>query len=105
MSIGFGLLLLFIAVTVQSKMRGVPAHRIALVILTTVACPLAASMSAFGLLIWLGNPIYTIMCVTPFLIAGVGKRNRHLKDFNLFYLKSKFIFQGNLKFFSKIYFR
>ena len=42
------------------------------VVFVSVMCPFLASIAAFGVLTWLGNKTYTIMCVTPFLVLGVG---------------------------------
>uniref|UniRef100_A0A183BIQ4 SSD domain-containing protein n=1 Tax=Globodera pallida TaxID=36090 RepID=A0A183BIQ4_GLOPA len=50
----------------------VPLLSVLCVVLISILCPLLSSLAAFGLCTWMGNPLYTIMCVTPFLIAGVG---------------------------------
>uniref|UniRef100_A0A1I8B6C5 SSD domain-containing protein n=1 Tax=Meloidogyne hapla TaxID=6305 RepID=A0A1I8B6C5_MELHA len=73
MSIGLLLLLIFVSFVVYRKMSGlVTTPAIALIVLISILCPLLSTVAAFGFSTWLGNRIYTLMCVTPFLIAGVG---------------------------------
>ncbi|RCN48704.1 patched family protein [Ancylostoma caninum] len=38
----------------------------------TLITPFLATISAFGLLSWLKYPIYSMQCVTPFLVLGIG---------------------------------
>lgn len=73
MSIGFMLLLAFVSVIIYRKMDEIPTCGIPSIVLVSVLCPLLASLAAFGSLCGLGYDLYTIMCVTPFLIAGVGR--------------------------------
>jgi len=42
------------------------------VVAASIICPLLSSLASFGLVTWMGFSSYTIMCVTPFLICGVG---------------------------------
>uniref|UniRef100_A0A183BLX9 SSD domain-containing protein n=1 Tax=Globodera pallida TaxID=36090 RepID=A0A183BLX9_GLOPA len=74
MSIGFVLLLLFVTLVIFRLLAtsAVPLLSVLCVVLISILCPLLSSLAAFGLCTWMGNPLYTIMCVTPFLIAGVG---------------------------------
>lgn len=73
MSIGFGLLFLFVSFSMNQKLIGIPKYRIFIIICVSILCPVLSSTAAFGLLTWFGWHIYTIMCVTPFLICGIGK--------------------------------
>uniref|UniRef100_A0A915LQA8 SSD domain-containing protein n=1 Tax=Meloidogyne javanica TaxID=6303 RepID=A0A915LQA8_MELJA len=73
MSIGLLLLLIFVSFVVYQKMSNlVKIPAIGLIVLISILCPLLSTVAAFGFSTWLGNRIYTLMCVTPFLIAGVG---------------------------------
>ncbi|KAL3117849.1 hypothetical protein niasHT_001440 [Heterodera trifolii] len=74
MSIGFILLLLFVTFVIFRLLSASPVPLLSVLCVVSVAilCPLLSSLAAFGLCTWMGNPLYTIMCVTPFLIAGVG---------------------------------
>jgi predicted RND superfamily exporter protein len=72
MSIGFGLLLVFVTLVVYQKMRKMSRLTIPVIVFTTVLCPFLGCLAAFGLITLLGFPIYTIMCVVPFLVQGVG---------------------------------
>ncbi|ETN79706.1 patched family protein [Necator americanus] len=69
MSIGFVFLLIFVIAVVwrQSSLRVTP-----FLVTVTLITPFMATMSAFGLLSWLGYPIYSMQCVTPFLVLGIG---------------------------------
>lgn len=42
------------------------------IVFATIFAPILAATSSFGILSWLGLPIYSMMCVTPFLILGIG---------------------------------
>lgn len=72
MSIGFGLLFLFVSFSINQKLIGIPKYQTFIIICVSILCPILSSASAFGLLTWFGWRIYTIMCVTPFLICGIG---------------------------------
>ncbi|KAI1725332.1 patched family domain-containing protein [Ditylenchus destructor] len=72
MTIGFLLLLVFITFTIYRKMKHMSKWAIPVVVFASVLCPFLASLAAFGALTWLGFYTYTIMCVTPFLICGIG---------------------------------
>ncbi|VDM40527.1 unnamed protein product [Toxocara canis] len=70
MIIGFFLLLAFVFAVVWQKVhwhRSLP--RIAL---AAVLSPFLAAVIAFGVLAMFRFPFYSIMCVTPFLILGIG---------------------------------
>jgi hypothetical protein len=72
MSIGFMLLLIFVTFTVYQKMRKMSRVSVPVIVFTAVLCPFLSSFAAFGLCTLLGFSIYTIMCVCPFLVQGVG---------------------------------
>lgn len=72
MSIGFLLLFIFVTIVIYRKMEEISKCSILAIVLASILCPFFASLAAFGLLTGLGYVSYTIMCVTPFLIAGVG---------------------------------
>lgn len=59
MSIGFGLLLIFVSFTVYRKMRKMTRLGVPVVVFTTVLCPFLGSFAAFGLCTLLGFKIYT----------------------------------------------
>ncbi|KAL6727606.1 hypothetical protein Aduo_009469 [Ancylostoma duodenale] len=69
MSIGFVFLLIFVIAVVwrQSTLRVTP-----FLVTVTLITPFLATISAFGLLSWLKYPIYSMQCVTPFLVLGIG---------------------------------
>lgn len=70
MCIGFFLLLVFVFTVVWHK---VERRALPVIVFTTVLSPFLAAATAFGIVSWLQFPIYSIMCVTPFLILGIGK--------------------------------
>lgn len=72
MSIGFLLLFIFVTIVIYRKMDEISKYSIPAIVLASILCPFLASLASFGLLTGLGYTSYTIMCVTPFLIAGVG---------------------------------
>lgn len=39
---------------------------------STILTPFLATIAAFGILAWIGFPIYSMQCVTPFLVLGIG---------------------------------
>ncbi|CAJ0600074.1 unnamed protein product [Cylicocyclus nassatus] len=69
MSIGFVFLLIFVIAVIwrQSSLRATP-----FLVAVTLLTPFLATVSAFGLLSWLRYPIYSMQCVTPFLVLGIG---------------------------------
>ncbi|VDD87303.1 unnamed protein product [Enterobius vermicularis] len=69
MCIGFFLLLVFVFTVVWHK---VERRALPVIVFTTVLSPFLAAATAFGIVSWLQFPIYSIMCVTPFLILGIG---------------------------------
>lgn len=79
MSIGFLLLFIFVSIVIYSKMEEASKYSIPGIVLASLLCPFMASLAAFGLLSGLGYSFYTIMCVTPFLIAGIGKLCNSIK--------------------------
>ncbi|MCP9258123.1 Patched family protein [Dirofilaria immitis] len=42
------------------------------IVFAAIFSPLLAAISSFGVISWLRLPIYSMMCVTPFLILGIG---------------------------------
>ncbi|KAI6240930.1 Patched-related protein 9 [Aphelenchoides fujianensis] len=72
MSIGFFLLVIFVTIAVYQKLRRISRVAVPVIVLTAVVCPFLSCFAAFGLCTLLGFPIYTIMCVAPFLTQGVG---------------------------------
>ncbi|CAB3404048.1 unnamed protein product [Caenorhabditis bovis] len=43
-----------------------------MLIIGAISSPLAATAACFSLLGWIGHPFNSIMCITPFLILGIG---------------------------------
>ncbi|CAD5214420.1 unnamed protein product [Bursaphelenchus okinawaensis] len=72
MSIGFVLLLIFVTFTVYHKIGSMSKLAVPIVVFTSVLCPFLGCFAAFGLCTLLGFQTYTIMCVVPFLVQGVG---------------------------------
>ncbi|XGW18024.1 hypothetical protein V3C99_002545 [Haemonchus contortus] len=69
MTIGFVFLLIFVIIVVwrQTTLRVTP-----FLVAVTLLTPFLATVAAFGLLSWLKYPIYSMQCVTPFLVLGIG---------------------------------
>ncbi|KAK5965667.1 Sterol-sensing domain and Patched family-containing protein, partial [Trichostrongylus colubriformis] len=69
MTIGFVFLLIFVIIVIwrQSTLRATP-----FLVATTLITPFLATVAAFGLLSWMKYPIYSMQCVTPFLVLGIG---------------------------------
>ncbi|VDO85546.1 unnamed protein product [Heligmosomoides polygyrus] len=69
MTIGFVFLLIFVVIVIwrQSSLRMTP-----FLVTVTLITPFLATVAAFGLLSWLKYPIYSMQCVTPFLVLGIG---------------------------------
>ncbi|KAK0422054.1 hypothetical protein QR680_007336 [Steinernema hermaphroditum] len=69
MSVGFGLLLVFVTCVMWNhcSVKAMPA-----VVGSAVLSPFLAATASFGILTWLGFKMYPIMCVTPFLVLGIG---------------------------------
>ncbi|PAV91835.1 hypothetical protein WR25_15596 isoform D [Diploscapter pachys] len=69
MTIGFFLLLLFVIFVIvrQTSLKTAP-----FMIAATLITPFVATISSFGLLCWTGFPVYSIQCVVPFLVLGIG---------------------------------
>ncbi|KAL4002759.1 Patched family protein [Acanthocheilonema viteae] len=69
MTLGFILLLCFVFLVMWRKMelRLLPS-----VVFATIFSPLLAASSSFGIISWLRLPIYSMMCITPFLVLGIG---------------------------------
>lgn len=89
MTIGFVFLLIFVVIVIwrQSSLRMTPflGRRAILqfcsgffcnaadLVTVTLITPFLATVAAFGLLSWLKYPIYSMQCVTPFLVLGIGE--------------------------------
>lgn len=69
MTVGFVFLICFVFLVVWRKMelRILPP-----IVFATIFSPLLAAIASFGVISWLRLPIYSMMCVTPFLILGIG---------------------------------
>ncbi|KAJ1347779.1 Sterol-sensing domain of SREBP cleavage-activation [Parelaphostrongylus tenuis] len=69
MSIGFIFLLVFVIAVVwrQTTLQVTP-----FLVAITLITPFLATLAAFGLLSWMKYPIYSMQCVTPFLVLGIG---------------------------------
>uniref|UniRef100_A0A915AY64 SSD domain-containing protein n=1 Tax=Parascaris univalens TaxID=6257 RepID=A0A915AY64_PARUN len=70
MIIGFFLLLVFVFAVVWRKVgwhRSLPS-----IVFAAVLSPFLGAIVAFGALAWFNFQFYSIMCVTPFLILGIG---------------------------------
>ncbi|MFH4973974.1 hypothetical protein AB6A40_000683 [Gnathostoma spinigerum] len=69
MLMGVVLLVFFVFSVVWRKSNGWSVVWIAIV---TIASPFLAVTMSFGVLTWLSFPVYSIMCITPFLLLGIG---------------------------------
>uniref|UniRef100_A0A1I8ARW9 SSD domain-containing protein n=1 Tax=Steinernema glaseri TaxID=37863 RepID=A0A1I8ARW9_9BILA len=69
MSVGFGLLLVFVTCVLWKHCSG---QALPAVVAAAVLSPFLAAAASFGILTWLGFRMYSIMCVTPFLVLGIG---------------------------------
>ncbi|CAG9536764.1 unnamed protein product [Cercopithifilaria johnstoni] len=69
MTIGFLFLICFVFLIVWRKME---LRLLPPIVFATIFSPLLAATSSFGIISWLRLPIYSMMCVTPFLILGIG---------------------------------
>ncbi|VDK77228.1 unnamed protein product [Gongylonema pulchrum] len=69
MIIGFFLLLAFVFIVVWRKLE---PRRLPQIVFAVVFSPFLAALVSFGIISWLRFPLYSIMCVTPFLILGIG---------------------------------
>ncbi|CAD6199147.1 unnamed protein product [Caenorhabditis auriculariae] len=69
MTIGFFLLLTLTIIVIwrQTSIRQAPV-----LVAVSLLTPIAATVSSFGALCWLGLPSFSIQCVTPFLVLGIG---------------------------------
>ncbi|CAJ0942847.1 unnamed protein product, partial [Mesorhabditis belari] len=69
MSIGFVLLFVFVSFVI---LRTTSKRMTVQLVATTILTPILATVAAFGLQCYMGFPIYSIQCVTPFLVLGIG---------------------------------
>uniref|UniRef100_A0A1I7V933 SSD domain-containing protein n=1 Tax=Loa loa TaxID=7209 RepID=A0A1I7V933_LOALO len=69
MTVGFIFLICFVFLVVWRKME---LRLLPPIVFATILSPLLAAISSFGIISWLRLPIYSMMCVTPFLILGIG---------------------------------
>uniref|UniRef100_A0AC35U0P5 SSD domain-containing protein n=1 Tax=Rhabditophanes sp. KR3021 TaxID=114890 RepID=A0AC35U0P5_9BILA len=69
MIIGFFLLIAFVTYVFFSQVK---KRYILPLVFGCIASPLFSAAAAFGVLSWLNYDMYTIMCVAPFLILGIG---------------------------------
>uniref|UniRef100_A0A158PCL7 SSD domain-containing protein n=1 Tax=Angiostrongylus cantonensis TaxID=6313 RepID=A0A158PCL7_ANGCA len=85
MSIGFIFLLVFVIAVIwrQTTLRVTPflgwwlhcrflSTVLRSLVAITLITPFLATVAAFGLLSWMKYPIYSMQCVTPFLVLGIG---------------------------------
>ncbi|KAM3723201.1 Patched-related protein [Dirofilaria immitis] len=69
MTVGFGFLICFVILVMWRKME---LYLLPPIVFAAIFSPLLAAISSFGVISWLRLPIYSMMCVTPFLILGIG---------------------------------
>ncbi|GMR42762.1 hypothetical protein PMAYCL1PPCAC_12957, partial [Pristionchus mayeri] len=69
MSAGFALLVAFVTTVLW---RDWPGRQLPTLVASALLTPLLATAAAFGLLSWLGISAYSIQCVAPFLVLGIG---------------------------------
>ncbi|KAF8359949.1 ptr-11 [Pristionchus pacificus] len=69
MTVGFALLVAFVTTVLW---RDWPGRQLPTLVASALLTPLLATAAAFGLLSWLGISAYSIQCVAPFLVLGIG---------------------------------
>ncbi|OZC09552.1 hypothetical protein X798_03510, partial [Onchocerca flexuosa] len=69
MTLGFVFLICFVILVVWRKME---LSLLPPIVFAIIFSPLLAAIVSFGVISWLRLPIYSIMCITPFLILGIG---------------------------------
>lgn len=67
------MLILFVTAVVYTKIKQASCYAVPLVVIVAIICPLLGCVAAFGLNTWMGNKMYTMMCVIPFLVLGIGE--------------------------------
>ncbi|ULU09461.1 hypothetical protein L3Y34_014097 [Caenorhabditis briggsae] len=69
MTIGFFLLLTQVIIVIK---RLSSIKMTAYLVATSLLTPMAATIASFGAICWMGFPSFSIQCVTPFLVLGIG---------------------------------
>ncbi|GMT20234.1 hypothetical protein PFISCL1PPCAC_11531, partial [Pristionchus fissidentatus] len=69
MMVGFALLVAFVTTVLW---RDWPLRQLPALVGSALLTPLLATAASFGLLSWLGISAYSIQCVAPFLVLGIG---------------------------------
>uniref|UniRef100_A0A0K0F7M8 SSD domain-containing protein n=1 Tax=Strongyloides venezuelensis TaxID=75913 RepID=A0A0K0F7M8_STRVS len=88
MIIGFILLFGFVTFVFYAQIH--PKKYVIYLVIGAILSPFLAAISAFGILVWLGNDLYVIMCVTPFMILAIGVDDA-------FILTSSFVNSSHIK--------
>ncbi|CAL2030194.1 unnamed protein product [Caenorhabditis brenneri] len=69
MTIGFFLLLTQVIIVIK---RLSSIKMTIYLVATSLLTPMAATIASFGAICWMGFPSFSIQCVTPFLVLGIG---------------------------------
>ncbi|KAF1769513.1 hypothetical protein GCK72_001330 [Caenorhabditis remanei] len=69
MTIGFFLLLTQVIIVIK---RLSTIKMTIYLVATSLLTPMAATIASFGAICWMGFPSFSIQCVTPFLVLGIG---------------------------------
>uniref|UniRef100_A0A8R1DSM6 SSD domain-containing protein n=1 Tax=Caenorhabditis japonica TaxID=281687 RepID=A0A8R1DSM6_CAEJA len=69
MTIGFFLLLTQVIIVI---VRLASVKMTFYLVATSLLTPMAATIASFGAICWMGFPSFSIQCVTPFLVLGIG---------------------------------
>ncbi|CAI2308319.1 unnamed protein product [Caenorhabditis sp. 36 PRJEB53466] len=69
MTIGFFLLLTQVIIVI---VRLASVKMAFYLVATSLITPVAATIASFGAICWMGFPSFSIQCVTPFLVLGIG---------------------------------
>ncbi|CDK13469.1 SSD domain-containing protein [Caenorhabditis elegans] len=69
MTIGFFLLLTQVIIVIVRLSSVKMAFYL---VATSLLTPMAATVASFGAICWMGFPSFSIQCVTPFLVLGIG---------------------------------
>ncbi|VDK65262.1 unnamed protein product [Onchocerca ochengi] len=69
MIVGFVFLICFVILVLWRKME---LSLLPPIVFAIIFSPLLAAIVSFSVISWLQLPIYSIMCITPFLILGIG---------------------------------
>uniref|UniRef100_A0A915PIF6 SSD domain-containing protein n=1 Tax=Setaria digitata TaxID=48799 RepID=A0A915PIF6_9BILA len=69
MIVGFVFLVCFMFLIMWHRIE---LHLLPQIVFAAIFSPLLAATASFGIISWLQLPVYSMMCITPFLVLGIG---------------------------------